>query len=175
MTILSFFTNTLKFCLGAVGLAVGALYYFQDNLLYYPAMGDLPLRTSENPRGYRSPAEHGIEFEDVMIGTTTPNVKIHAWLLLRSDHSRSRPPTLIFFHGNAGNIGFRLPNARYMVESLGCNVLMVEVSDMSLARLPPLSFLLLSFSRLPYLLTLNLTSTTPPKSTVGMETATKLW
>jgi len=32
-------------------------------------------------------------------------------------------PTLVFFHGNAGNIGHRLPNLRTLHDSVRCNVL----------------------------------------------------
>ena len=32
----------------------------------------------------------------------------------------------MFFHGNAGNIGLRLPNAAQMYHNLGCNIFMVE-------------------------------------------------
>jgi abhydrolase domain-containing protein 13 len=38
----------------------------------------------------------------------------------------TQAPTLLFFHGNAGNIGLRIPNAMQMVQHLGSNVLMVE-------------------------------------------------
>ena len=32
----------------------------------------------------------------------------------------------MMFHGNAGNIGHRVPIARILVENTGCNVLMLE-------------------------------------------------
>ena len=34
-------------------------------------------------------------------------------------------PNLIFFHGNAGNIGSRLPNIDLLVKRLNCNVLIL--------------------------------------------------
>lgn len=40
--------------------------------------------------------------------------------------SGNQVPTLVYFHGNAGNIGFRLVNARQMQLAIGCNVLMVD-------------------------------------------------
>lgn len=33
---------------------------------------------------------------------------------------------MLMFHGNAGNIGHRVPIAKYLGESLGCNCLMLE-------------------------------------------------
>jgi hypothetical protein len=38
----------------------------------------------------------------------------------------TKAPTIIFFHGNAGNIGLRLPNALQMLQYLNVNVLLVE-------------------------------------------------
>lgn len=54
------------------------------------------------------------------------NVSIHAWLLHQKSPSAASVPTIIFFHGNAGNIGLRLPNAEKMYHYLGCNIFMVE-------------------------------------------------
>ena len=45
--------------------------------------------------------------------------------MLHPDSLSARRPTMMFFHGNAGNIGFRLPNAQKMF-ALGYNVLQVE-------------------------------------------------
>lgn len=50
---------------------------------------------------------------------------IHAWLILHAATAKNAP-TLVFFHGNAGNIGLRLPNAVQMYHNLECNILMVE-------------------------------------------------
>ena len=58
--------------------------------------------------------------------TCEDGVKIHSWLLLHPDARRQRNPTIVFFHGNAGNIGLRLPNAIQMYRDLNANVLLVE-------------------------------------------------
>ena len=81
------------------------------------------MKPSANPSGYRNPSEVGItNYEDIQI-VTGDGISIHAWLLLQSNSGDV--PTIIFFHGNAGNIGFRLPNALQMYQ-LGYNVLQVE-------------------------------------------------
>src|SRR3989338_7755610 len=49
------------------------------------------------------PEDIGLPFEDVYI-TTRDRVQIHGWLI-KSLYAKS---TLVFFHGNAGNIGDRL-------------------------------------------------------------------
>ena len=41
------------------------------------------------------------------------------------------------FHGNAGNIGHRVPIARALQESLGCNVLMLEYRGYGLSTGTP--------------------------------------
>lgn len=110
---------------GLASVVAGLLYVKQDNLLYFPAIANIPRRPSQNPRRYRSPAEHGIPFESHKI-PCQDGVNIHSWLLLHPDSQRDRNPTLVFFHGNAGNIGLRLPNAIQMYRDLNCNVLMVE-------------------------------------------------
>ena len=35
-------------------------------------------------------------------------------------------PTVLYFHGNAGNIGHRLMNVKGFVQMLGCNVCLLE-------------------------------------------------
>jgi abhydrolase domain-containing protein 13 len=109
--------------LGAVVLAL--LYFKQESMLYFPEIGGIPRRPNDNPRRYRSPAEHNIHYEDVMI-PCKDGVNIHAWLMLRTPAENNPLPTLIYFHGNAGNIGLRLPNAIQMMQYLNVNVLMVE-------------------------------------------------
>eukprot|EP00554_Chaetoceros_debilis_P004254 CAMPEP_0194082282 /NCGR_PEP_ID=MMETSP0149-20130528/7831_1 /TAXON_ID=122233 /ORGANISM="Chaetoceros debilis, Strain MM31A-1" /LENGTH=378 /DNA_ID=CAMNT_0038764397 /DNA_START=385 /DNA_END=1521 /DNA_ORIENTATION=- len=53
-------------------------------------------------------------------------VSIHSWLLLHPQSLSERIPTILFFHGNAGNIGLRLPNAHQMFKQMNANILMVE-------------------------------------------------
>lgn len=92
-----------------------------SNDQYFPEIGGLPRRPKDNPRNYRSPEEHGVPFEDHYIACSD-GVAIHAWLLKYRDDS----PTILFFHGNAGNIGLRLPNALQMMRNLQANIMMVE-------------------------------------------------
>lgn len=108
--------------LGAVLLTL--LYFKQESMLYFPEIGGIPRRPNGNPRRYRSPAEHQIHFEDVFI-PCSDGVQIHAWLMMRTPEQNPLP-TLLFFHGNAGNIGLRLPNAMQMMQYLNVNILMVE-------------------------------------------------
>jgi len=69
------------------------------------------------------PAGEGIPFIEAFV-TTDDNIKIHTWLMLQSDSENV--PTLIYFHGNAGNMGMRLKNAALMYSICGINVLMMD-------------------------------------------------
>jgi pimeloyl-ACP methyl ester carboxylesterase len=56
-------------------------------------------------------------------------ITIHSWLLYHpssSPNDNKEIPTIIFFHGNAGNIGLRLPNAVQMYHYLQANIWLVE-------------------------------------------------
>jgi hypothetical protein len=54
---------------GLVTLAVLVLYWKQDSLLYFPAIGGMPKATSDNPTGYRSPSDMGVPFDEFFIPT----------------------------------------------------------------------------------------------------------
>ena len=93
-------------------------------MLYHPAVPDERYRYPENmPPGYRNPKENGMDYENVHI-ITKDNVKLHAWFV-KANPSPRMCRTLIFFHGNAGNIGSRLPNIEILVKRLYTNVLIL--------------------------------------------------
>ncbi|XP_054644037.1 protein ABHD13 [Dunckerocampus dactyliophorus] len=110
----------------------GILYKFQDVLLYFP---DQP----SSSRLY-VPMPTGIPHENVYI-RTKDGVKLNL-ILLRytggdpphgvtpssqsSSPTSSAPPTILYFHGNAGNIGHRVPNALLMLVNLKANVVLVD-------------------------------------------------
>lgn len=119
---LTYRVGTLVF--GVSTLVATLLYFKQDSMLYFPEISGLPRRPAQNPARYRSPEEHQVPFENLYI-ECEDGVAIHAWLLLRTKEKNDRP-TLVFFHGNAGNIGLRIPNALHMLQHLNANVLMVE-------------------------------------------------
>ena len=111
---------------GLVAMGLGLLYTKQESLLYFPEVGGMERSNKRNPKGYQSPAEHRIPFEEHMIPcnfhhslllsssfsegrpstAVTATGYIHSWLLLQGfeqdKHSASKYPTLVFFHGNAG-------------------------------------------------------------------------
>jgi len=111
--------------IGILSVGIGLLYAKQDSLLYFPEIGGIPRRPGKNPRRYRSPEEYHVPFETHFI-RCDDGVTIHSWLIIQKDAKIRRAPTLVFFHGNAGNIGLRLPNAVQMLNQLKANVLLVE-------------------------------------------------
>ena len=82
---------------------------FQRWLIYFPS------RTF-----YATPADAGLEYEEVWL-TTSDGVRISAWLV---PHAEARA-TILFVHGNAGNIGDRVDALRTL-HSFGVNVLIVD-------------------------------------------------
>ncbi len=132
--------RSLQLLFGFGALALAGLYFKQDSLLYHPEVGNMPRDPARNPRGYRSPAEYQFPYEEVRI-LCEDGVSLHAWLILRGKNlssPSSSTPTIIFFHANAGNMGFRLPNAIQMIEKLEVNVLMVEYRGFGRSdRVPP--------------------------------------
>jgi fermentation-respiration switch protein FrsA (DUF1100 family) len=84
------FMGIVYLALFALVLFYGALYFLQDQMVF-PATQDPDIRT---------PAP----WESVDL-TTEDGVKIHGWLALQENAKEA--PTLLYFHGNAGHIGFR--------------------------------------------------------------------
>lgn len=98
---------------------IGGLYHYQDSLLYFP----------EQPESSRvfvqTPSSLGLPFEQVGL-TTKDNHAICAYFIKQPPEAGSSAPTLLYFHGNAGNIGHRLHNAQALYHHCGFNVLLVE-------------------------------------------------
>ncbi len=83
--------------------------YLENKSVFYPAR---PL--------FSTPQELGLAFEDVYM-QTQDHIKIHGWLI----QNPSAKATLIFFHGNAGNIGDRLGKIDLFYK-MGLNVLIID-------------------------------------------------
>lgn len=97
----------------------GALYHYQDTLLYFP---EQPVTA----RVYvQNPAILGLPFENLFI-KTQDGVNINAIFIKQPPQFQCSVPTVLFFHGNAGNVGHRLINAKSWHNYCGCNVLLVE-------------------------------------------------
>ena len=72
------------------------------------------------------PTQFGIrDFEELVI-PTDDGEKLSAYYIRGPREGRNADVTVLMFHGNAGNIGHRLPIARMLVNYVGCNVFMLE-------------------------------------------------
>jgi fermentation-respiration switch protein FrsA (DUF1100 family) len=88
------------------------VYLTQSGLLYLPDVGGRDLA--------RTPAEVGMDYQDVTL-TTEDEVQLHGWFV-----PVERPrATVLFFHGNAGNISHRLGSLQ-IFHHLGLNVLIID-------------------------------------------------
>ncbi|MCW9024003.1 MAG: alpha/beta hydrolase [Gammaproteobacteria bacterium] len=85
--------------ISAYALVCVYLYFIQSELLYYPDIAGRTLRST--------PENLGLDYEDINI-TTEDNIKLHGWFI---PASKSKG-TVLFFHGNAGNISHRLRSIR---------------------------------------------------------------
>lgn len=103
----------------ALYLGVALLVYvFQDRLTYFPQHTLVA-----------TPDDFGMPYRDARI-TTEDGIRLHGWLVEGTEGlpSAERPGaglTLLFFHGNAGNISGRLETAQLFRE-MGLDVLMVD-------------------------------------------------
>jgi len=83
--------------------------YLESKSVFYPTR---PLSAT--------PQELGLPFEDVYI-QTEDHLKLHGWLI----KAPSAGSTLVFFHGNAGNIGDRLGKIDLFYR-MGLNILIID-------------------------------------------------
>lgn len=109
--------------LASSGIAAlgSSLLYFKQNDIIYPASLPAGSRT-EVP----TPARFHIQDADSLKFPTPDGETLHAYLLRPPNAALRKNITLLTFHGNAGNVGHRLPIGKVLSESLGCHVFMVE-------------------------------------------------
>ncbi|EPE28180.1 alpha/beta-Hydrolase [Glarea lozoyensis ATCC 20868] len=83
------------------------------------------------------PSQFGItDFEELMI--PTPDGEKLSAFYIRGPKGRGHSnTTVLMFHGNAGNIGHRVPIARMFVQRMGCSVLMLEYRGYGLSTGSP--------------------------------------
>ncbi|CAD6500926.1 BgTH12-06630 [Blumeria graminis f. sp. triticale] len=117
---------------GIAALLSTTLYLKQKTLIY----------PSNVPSDARSevlrPSRYDLhDYEEIRI-PTTDSESLHAFYIRAPDRSRiPKNITVIMFHGNAGNIGHRLPIAKMLVQNMGYHVLMVEYRGYGLSTGSP--------------------------------------
>lgn len=92
-----------------LGLIIIYLRYIEKRTLFYPSKEIEYL-----------PKEIGLDFEEVFF-KTTDNININGWFLPFKETDK----TILFCHGNAGNISHRLEKLKFF-HSLGCNIFIFD-------------------------------------------------
>eukprot|EP00922_Rhytidocystis_sp_ex-Travisia-forbesii_P005662 GHVS01008231.1.p1 GENE.GHVS01008231.1~~GHVS01008231.1.p1 ORF type:complete len:336 (+),score=39.13 GHVS01008231.1:83-1090(+) len=105
------------------GGIIALLWYFQERLLFHPRAPPGYATPDKNPTGMKHPGEQDMEYDDVSI-PTDDGVVLHAWFIKQAGSKTA--PTLMFFQGNAGNMGFRIPNLHYLYNIVNVNILAVS-------------------------------------------------
>jgi fermentation-respiration switch protein FrsA (DUF1100 family) len=93
------------------GALVVTVYLMQGRMLY---LANVPGRELT-----ATPADVGLVYEDVAI-RSEDGVMLHGWLI-----PGNTPRTLLFFHGNAGNISHRLDSIRQF-HQLGLSIFIID-------------------------------------------------
>lgn len=91
------------------GILLIFLRYIENHTLFYPTK-DIAY----------SPDRMGLKFEDLFF-TTDDGVKIKGWFVPCVGAKR----TILFCHGNAGNIGHRVEKLKFF-NDMGCNVFIID-------------------------------------------------
>lgn len=97
---------------GVIGLLAAILVYLylnQEQIMFLPG-ADFEL----------TPEQFGLEYEEMTL-KIDEEVTVHGWYFPADPEG----PTVLFCHGNAGNISHRLETAQYLV-SLGANTLLFD-------------------------------------------------
>jgi uncharacterized protein len=97
---------------GMYGILCLILFFMQAKLLFYPHIPSRELTAK--------PSDIGLDYESVTI-TTSDNIRIHGWFVA----ARPEKATLLFFHGNAGNISHRLDSIKIFHE-LGFSIFIID-------------------------------------------------
>lgn len=92
-----------------IGLLVAYLRYIEKRTLFYPSR-DINI----------SPDQVGLSFENINFNTSD-KAKIHGWFV----PAKEPKYTILFCHGNAGNISHRIEKIKFLNE-LGCNVFIFD-------------------------------------------------
>src|SRR5215813_12160579 len=68
-----------------------------------------------------TPKDYGVDYEDIYF-TTADGVKLNGWLVSYP----GAKTTLLWFHGNGGNIGHRARGAQMLHDKVRANVFMID-------------------------------------------------
>ncbi|KAK6362862.1 hypothetical protein TWF730_000315 [Orbilia blumenaviensis] len=112
----------VKFSIAAsTGIAalLSTALYFKQNDLIYPRHFPPDARTDLwDPSKF-----HMVDWDKVDL--ETPDGETLRSYFMRGQGIQKKRVTILMFHGNAGNVGHRIPIAKVFAEQMGCNVFML--------------------------------------------------
>ncbi|KAH8815459.1 BEM46 family protein-like protein [Xylogone sp. PMI_703] len=117
-----------------IAVVVSSLLYFKQKSLIYPSHLPADARTKV-PR----PTQFGIspnDYEELTL-PTSDGENLFAFFIRPPVDKKRIPLTILMFHGNAGNVGHRIPIARMLVNTLSCSVMMLEYRGYGLSTGSP--------------------------------------
>lgn len=88
------------------------LRFMEDSMIYFP---------TKYPDGFWQPAAFGVAVEDCFF-VSEDGVKLHGWVAPRD----GAQATLLWCHGNAGNITHRLDNLKLLLERVNAHVFIFD-------------------------------------------------
>ena len=105
--------------IGIAGYAAfcALVYFMQPGMIFYPNIPGRELVTS--------PKNMGLDYENIEF-VTEDNIKLHGWFIpAKKDLVIQKKATVLFFHGNAGNISHRMDSIRQF-HKMGLNVFIID-------------------------------------------------
>jgi len=104
------FSELLRTCMGMLFFSLPSACAIENRMIFQPTAFI-----------ERTPADVGLKFEDVVF-TARDGVRLHGWFVPH----RNADFTLVWFHGNAGNIGHRIENIKLLHELVRINVFIFD-------------------------------------------------
>ncbi|XP_076246615.1 abhydrolase domain containing 13-like protein Bem46 isoform X3 [Calliopsis andreniformis] len=108
----------------------GILYHREDQLVYRPEW-------PANSRVYvPAPSLFDLPYQSIYT-RSQDGTMLHMFFISQPKDKVKKVPTLLFLHGNAGNMGHRLQNAVGLYRNIQCNILMLEYRGYGLSQGSP--------------------------------------
>ncbi|KAG7211503.1 hypothetical protein KM043_010772 [Ampulex compressa] len=108
----------------------GILYHREDQLMYHP---ELPTHS----RVYvPAPSIYDLPYQSIYTHSADGTM-LHMFFISQPEDRVKQVPTILYLHGNAGNMGHRLRNVHGLYHNVKCNILMLEYRGYGLSQGTP--------------------------------------
>lgn len=110
-------------------IGTGALWWNQRKLLYLPHFPPGSNKHVSNPK-----ETLGLDYQLVQLKSIDGTILYCFWIPFPSQQSTNPLPSVIYFHGNAGNIGHRMELVKQLVGTFPCNVFLLSYRGYGLSK-----------------------------------------